>query len=277
MTRNILSRSLRGDYHYSLGAIASLVQLQKELLESDCELISLRIRSHYICPALFPLVWALPYCGLLINKRIILKHKKTTDRLSQDVVLYGVDSHFLSNKGSLANNCFVPFCYAPTLDDSIALHIQNIVNRLPVKNVRFRDAISSQITEAFSNAYEHGANMIGSFFNSYYDEKEKRFKFTIYDLGDGFIKKIKSYNSNKLFLTGSDAIEWALTSGNTTEPKDYPRGIGYTVLQNFAQNYNGSIFLCTDNYICSIDNNGKNYTRLDSDIRGTFFSMDIGL
>ena len=285
MNNEVLTKRLSTDLEYSPKAISNIVDIQHDILHAENTNVVLKLKSHYICPALFPLIFSLPYAGELYNKMVVVNHRKTNDALSEDVVLYGVDAHFKINSKAVSKNAIVPFCHAPKLDDSVAERIQIIINNIPVNlDITYKMAISSQITEVFNNSYEHGENAIGSFFNSYYDEKEKIFRFTVYDLGEGFKSRIQEYlgkvesNSNIINKwSTSDYIEWAMVRGNTTKPKDYPRGIGYEVLQRFAIENNGEIILCTDDIICHINKFGKSYEGLNNKIRGTFFTMGINL
>lgn len=276
---------LEDDLDYSPDSIKTIVNIQNKILKNKSKMSCLKLNSHYICPALFPLIFSLPYAGKLVGKIIAVNHKKTNDSLSKDVILYGVDAHFKINNKELSENVVVPFCLAPELDDNVAENIEAIVNNIPVKlEENYKMAITSQITEVFNNSYEHGINKIGSFFNSYYDEKERSFRFTVYDLGNGFKQAIKNYlkveKSNDCIIDNwqtSDFIEWALLRGNTTQPKDYPRGVGYDVLQQFAIENNGEIILCTNDSICHITSLGKSYISLENEIKGTFFTMRINL
>lgn len=284
MNEEILMKRLGMDLYYNPASISNIVNIQQTLFNSDKKDIIVKLKSNYICPALFPLIFSLPYAGRLYNKNIKLTHKKINNALSKDLILYGVDAHFQVNSMAVSKNAVVPFCYAPVLNDDVAQNISNIIENIPVNlSSEYQAAISSQIMEVFNNSYEHGHNGIGSFFTSYYEEEEKSFKFTVYDLSVGFRKPIEEYlkSSNKdinlNLWTTSDYIEWAFTKGNTTKHSDYPRGIGYDVLSNFAIENNGEILLCTNDRVCHVRKTGKEYKPLSKSILGTFFSMKINL
>jgi hypothetical protein len=143
-----------------------------------------------------------------------------------------------------------------------------------------RDAIISSIYEIFVNAYGHGlkGNELSQSVISCgeFDETKQILCLSVFDLGGGIVKSVRDYIGIK---DKQAAFEWALTVGNSTrtdsEP-DMPRGLGFGVLQDFVRINEGTLKVCSDNFIAELDTNG-NYkvSKIQGFLAGTLVSITI--
>ena len=104
--------------------------------------------------------------------------------------------------------------------------------------------------------------------------KKDGFYFSIYDIGIGIPNSVKNF-LNIPNMSSKDALKWALKEGNSTKQSDYPRGVGFTLLEEFRKNVKGKILIITDNVYYESKNNYSNYTNLSKKVRGTLFTFKI--
>ncbi len=98
-------------------------------------------------------------------------------------------------------------------------------------------------------------------------------KFSIVDLGNGFLPAIKS-KTNGDILTDYESIEWALKQGNTTK-MNAPGGFGLSDLQNLFVNSNGDLQIITGNAFWSTEfiNSTINYQEFSTRCHGTMINL----
>ena len=131
--------------------------------------------------------------------------------------------------------------------------------------------LHSRIFEIPSNALTHSNSKYGIICHGYYNNK-KSFTFSIYDLGIGIPQSVRNY------LKKDIALRWALERGNTTKVGDYPRGLGFTLLEEFREEFRGKITLITEDVLYTVTENGVfNFTKLDKAIKGTLYTLKISV
>lgn len=138
-----------------------------------------------------------------------------------------------------------------------------------------KDILHSRIFEIPNNALTHSNSKDGIICHGYYNNKNT-FTFSIYDLGIGIPQSVRNYiNEN---LTSIDALKWALEKGNTTKNSDYPRGLGFTLLEEFRKDFKGKISIITEDIIYNTRENGNSsFTKLNKIIKGTLFTLKISV
>lgn len=133
----------------------------------------------------------------------------------------------------------------------------------------------SRIFEIPNNALMHSKSKEGIICHGYYRNKNT-FTFSIYDLGIGIPQSVRNYKEKE--LDSVEALKWALEKGNTTKASDYPRGIGFTLLEEFRKNYKGKITIITEDILYTTKRNGKtNIEKLNKNIKGTLFTLKISV
>ena len=63
MNEEILMKRLGMDLYYNPASISNIVNIQQTLFNSDKKDIIVKLKSNYICPALFPLIFFFAVCG----------------------------------------------------------------------------------------------------------------------------------------------------------------------------------------------------------------------
>lgn len=105
--------------------------------------------------------------------------------------------------------------------------------------------LCGHFVEVFNNVQIHSNSKYPLFTCGQYFPQQSQLKFTMVDLGDGFLKKIKikTQNTAEPILTDNKAIEWALLNNNTTKNlEEYgPGGTGLKDLKNYCQKNDGSM------------------------------------
>jgi len=111
-----------------------------------------------------------------------------------------------------------------------------------------KNNIKSQYVEVFMNAIEHANIKHPVFACGQFFPERSILKFTLVDLGDGFLKKINSKTKGHIDNYKS-AIVWATTDTNTTRVNNIG-GTGLKELKKYCDNNNGSLHICSgDGYV----------------------------
>ena len=102
-----------------------------------------------------------------------------------------------------------------------------------------KEKISSNYCELFDNAGVHGTEEHPIFTCGQYFPKKEEIKFSMVDLGNGFLRNVSDYTNGKI-KTSFEAIKWAFKSKNSTK-KDAPGGLGLPNLYELCVNQRGAI------------------------------------
>lgn len=140
--------------------------------------------------------------------------------------------------------------------------------------------IVSSIYEIFVNAYGHGLkdnpNNQSVISCGYYEPKEKKLSLSVLDFGGGIVKAVTKHTAIK---DKRKAFEWALTVGNSTRtdsPPDIPRGLGFGILKDFISVNGGSLKICSDSFIATVDLSGNfDVSSIPGYFSGTLVSITV--
>ena len=119
-----------------------------------------------------------------------------------------------------------------------------------------KEIIIGSMIEIYSNFEIHSHSENPMFVCGQYYPKKGVLKFTIFDLGIGFLKPIqKKYEEIKTYC---EAISWALIRGNTTKDLTIPGGCGLSDLKEDMLTNNGQLEIISGNaYKKCFNQNGK--------------------
>ena len=98
-------------------------------------------------------------------------------------------------------------------------------------------------------------------------------KFTLLDLGNGFLKKIR-LRTDGTISKDIDAIDWAVKPGNSTKDRSFgPGGYGLNDILNYCRSNNGSIHIVSGLGYWSMS--GKQFTnyRIDQPFPGSMIHL----
>ena len=109
----------------------------------------------------------------------------------------------------------------------------------------------------------------------YYRNKNE-FYFSGYDKGIGIPQSVRNYMKDNS-ISSIEAIKWALEKGNSTLEKDFTRGIGFSLLEDFRKACKGKITIISEDVIYESTSKGPNVKKLTNKVPGTLFTFKIVL
>lgn len=116
--------------------------------------------------------------------------------------------------------------------------------------------------EVFTNVGIHANTSLPVYTCGQYFPEKNVLKFTLVDLGDGFLKKIQAATNGKISDDRS-AIIWATEGINTTKDVNVfgPGGTGLKELKNYCNANNGSLHICSGSgYVNMLNNRTLEHT-----------------
>ena len=258
---------LKNKYNESVKDIKEMFDIQTEFINSSKpQFILNATECTYISPPCLIILSSLQLICLEQQKKLTIKLKygSKLDKLLKH-------SGFIQT--SKISNSSVPFTIIHS-DDEIEELITKIVELSPLKNEdkTTKQTIISRLYELPANSIEHSKNNNGVLCCAYYTTK-KEFCFCIYDLGIGIPNSVREHKNNK-HLSSKEALEWALKESHTTMTS-YPRGLGFTTIEEFRKKYNGTFKIITENVMYSAIHTEKKIKNFNKTIRGTLFMIKI--
>ena len=106
--------------------------------------------------------------------------------------------------------------------------------------------IRKHLLEIFANIELHARTSSPIFACGQYYPKSYKLKFTLVDLGVGYLPPIHSFTKG-LVTSSSAAIAWALAGHNTTKVATTPGGLGLKELLTYCQTDAGELHIATGN------------------------------
>ncbi len=118
---------------------------------------------------------------------------------------------------------------------------------------KLSDRIKEDLLEVFCNTNHHANTTDPFFVGGQFYPKLKTLKFTMVDLGQGFLAKI-SKATNGSIKTNLEAINWAI-QGNSTKRvlEDCPGGLGIKSMYNYCKKNKGVLQIISNNGYWSSD------------------------
>ncbi|MEG0529064.1 MAG: hypothetical protein RR578_01825 [Bacilli bacterium] len=181
---------------------------------------------------------------------------------------------FITIEETLKNNIPLNVLYK---EDEILDVITKLIECSPLKNLDDykKDTLKSKLYEIPSNSLFHSNSDQGVLYSGYY-LKGHDFYFSIYDIGIGIPNSVRKHLNNEN-LSSRDALSWAFKEGNTTKITDYPRGVGFTLLEEFRKEVKGKILLITEDIYYEAKNKYNKFNFLPNSVRGTLFTFKISV
>jgi hypothetical protein len=147
---------------------------------------------------------------------------------------------------------FQRFQHIENNSEDVASLVLGIVKDAPITmSEGLKELLVSKIGEMYNNAFEHSkATYVlgGKYFKS-----RGLYCFSCYDTGIGICKNVRTFLDEP--ITDPEALEWAIKPQNTTNP-EYSRGLGLSVLLEFAKVNKGEIRICTGNVLFTFSERG---------------------
>jgi hypothetical protein len=141
--------------------------------------------------------------------------------------------------------------------------------QLSTKNI-----LIDHFTEIFANVIQHANTRYPVFSCGQYYPEKRQLKFTLIDLGEGFLPKIQAQTGGQV-STDLNAIIWSTHGLNTTRDIDLygPGGTGLKLLKNYCAGNNASFHICTGGgYVNFLKARTMEYT-LDTPLPGSMVNL----
>lgn len=209
------------------------------------------------------------------KKQLNYKFDKTS-KLYQYFKRSGLYEYLYKTDTSYINDNAIPFSEIHMDEDSIIEYINRILELAPIElSSNAESYVFKNIYEIFSNSSDHSNATHGVFSCGHWMPNKKCLVFSVYDTGIGIPALIKSkIDSN---LNSSDALKWALKTGNSTKQlcNGTPRGLGLSDLLEFIGLNEGSLYILSNDIYYSYENGYETFRTVSYPIIGTMISFVI--
>jgi hypothetical protein len=132
--------------------------------------------------------------------------------------------------------------------------------------------LKSNFEEIFTNAGLHSETTDPIFTCGQYFPERNLLKFTLVDLGVGFLKKVQIKTNNKISRY-IDAIDWATLGNTTKDPSLGPGGLGLKEIRKYCSDNNGSLHIVSGDAYWSITSNKVFTHTLSYMFRGSIVNL----
>lgn len=252
-----------------------LANLQNQIIDSSETEIILDFRFCKFSHALFTsFLGALTYIGHAFGKNIIYRTIKDSE-LYTYFKRSGLYDYIVNDGNDFTNQNAIPFRLIDMQDDKIIDYIDTILQLAPIKlTEQCHEVLFKNIYEIFNNSAEHSRSHQGVYGCGHWMPNKKQLVFSVYDTGIGIPSLIKERINSS--FSSEEAINWALTPGNSTKQlnQGIPRGLGLSDLFNFIKLNDGALNIFSNDIYYRYKNNA-NINLLTSPIIGTFIGITI--
>ena len=120
-------------------------------------------------------------------------------------------------------------------------------------NAELKEKISEDLLEVFCNTHYHANTTDPFFVGGQYYPFQGYLKFTMVDLGDGFLPRVKKATAGEI-TTNVDAILWALKGNSTKKILEHcPGGLGIKSMYSYCLQNKGVLQIISNNGFWSSD------------------------
>jgi hypothetical protein len=137
-----------------------------------------------------------------------------------------------------------------------------------------KDNLQNHFLEVFINAVQHANPLLPIYACGQYFPEKNILKFTLIDLGCGFLQKI-SEKTNGSVNDDKTAIIWATDSLNTTKNKAVsgPGGLGLKELKKYCATNNGSFHICSGSGYVNMNGDKTFENNLKIPLQGSLINL----
>lgn len=260
---------LEESYKENKKSIIKMFEIQEKILNSNNNIQIDATKCEYIGAT----------CLAILSSVVLIADKYIKIRFTRKSKLLNtlLKNGFINIKYRIGENNIIPLNKIENEDDARAI-INKLIESSKLKKLdkERKDTLYSKIYEIPNNALTHSYSEYGIVCHGYYNNKNT-FTFSIYDLGIGIPESVRRYKRDE-GLSSVNALRWALEKGNSTKITDYPRGIGFTILEEFRKEFKGKITIITEDIMYTTKKNGgTNYSNLNKKIKGTLYTLQISV
>lgn len=158
--------------------------------------------------------------------------------------------------------------------DKFANYINlNLLSHRGLANVNLgnKERVANSYYELFDNAGTHGTNEHPIFTCGQYFPNKKELKFSMIDLGAGFLPNIKAYTKGEIH-TNKKAIEWAMQRNNSTK-NDGVGGDGLPNILTYCLQNKGNIHVASGDCYYKLKKGKCESKKLKQSMVGTVINL----
>lgn len=150
---------------------------------------------------------------------------------------------------------------------------------MPEIHDELKEQIMEDLIEVFSNVHLHAQTVDPFFVSGQFYPKQRHLRFTMVDLGQGFLPKIEKATNGEI-ANSLDAIKWAL-NGNSSKValENTPGGLGLSRILKYCEKHNGQLDIISGNGYWSSDYENtiafKGGRELESPFVGTTINLSF--
>ncbi len=159
--------------------------------------------------------------------------------------------------------------------EALAIYISKDIFKVgafPKMSAEARKNMIKYILEIFDNSISHGQTDKVFICGQYYPKKAL-LKFTLVDLGISIKKNI--YNCKGLDLSGTEAIQWAISDNNTTRSGKTPGGLGLKLLREFLKMNGGYMQIVSNDGFWEGTKDKDNFCNIPNAFSGTIVTVSF--
>lgn len=258
--------------------ITDLIEIQRTFINNDCKWLLFQFTDcDKINAAVSVIIGTLPeytrLYGKLVKYRFVEQAYNPIFKFMKSVGMY---KYYTKDEIDYTGIDVIPFdCISN--EERMQEYVDRIMSLAPIKMQKeAQDILASYIYEIYQNGMCHSMSPIGVFTSGIWDEDNKEFTFSIYDMGVGIPNNVRQY-MNMQDVDSIKCLQIAFIDGFTTSTEyEVNRGLGLTRLENFIRLNKGSMSIYSEDSCCIIeDGNAKNYHKLKCPIKGTLIIIKI--
>ncbi len=265
------------DIENNIEDISEIISIQNAFLNSDCKRLVFEFTEcKYIDSAVAVIIGTLPEFTKQNKRYVKYNFSDSTNPILEFMKKVGMYKYYTKREIDYTGDNVIPFdCIRD--EKMMDEYADRIMTLAPIKMQKeAQDILASYIYEIYQNGLFHSESPVGVFTSGCWIPEKKEFHFSIYDMGVGIPKKIRTH-FDRADLESDKCLKLAFLDGfSTSADKKINRGLGLTRLKSFIRLNNGSMSMYTDD-ICYIINGDEKekYVQLKEPIVGTLIIINI--
>ncbi|MCB6191492.1 hypothetical protein [Blautia marasmi] len=216
----------------------------------------------------------------LLHIKETLWHKKLASIILPSIhAMHGNQFAAVTDLSEIIQNPNLNY-YMFTRDSEVSKPVEEMTNLLVEKNItinqkELKEFLSTTIGEIFSNSINH-SNQEAFFFmyDIMYENEDFYLCINIIDYGKTIIDNVQAFHQNPQ-MSGSQCIEWAIQSGNTTRKGS--GGYGLPTLIHYIKEVDGELYIFSGDAFYCFDGQKEKITDARGYLSGTSVTFRVKL
>ena len=255
--------------------VKRIIYIQYQIIKGNAsEYVIAFINCSFLNAAVSVLIGTIPVYAALHQKRVYIVFKDKESPVLNFMKSVGMYD-FFNNQNQITSYVkqrALPFGRIIN-EDMMESYTDKIIELAPIiMNDKASAILSSYFYEIYQNSFSHAQSPIDVFSCGYW--MSNQLIFSIYDMGIGIPANVR--NNVNSGMTSIECVQWAFQEGNTTlDETIIKRGLGLSRLEKFIHLNNGMMAMYTDDVCYTVDGKKKQFSVLDTPIKGTLIIIRI--